>query len=86
MLSMKTTTLNSKVKLYRLNVDFIAAELRQRTSIMSENVFAPSADETRSFKSSRALKTIVYGPLVVGVLDGLWAVILSGLQSLNGSC
>ncbi len=50
---------------------------------MSEKVFAPSADETRSFKSSRALKTIMYGGLVVGMLDGLWAVILSGLRGVG---
>ncbi|HEX6733031.1 MAG TPA: hypothetical protein VF074_23620 [Pyrinomonadaceae bacterium] len=50
---------------------------------MSENVFAPSADETSSLKSSRALKTILYGGLAVGVLDGLWAVILSGRRGVG---
>jgi hypothetical protein len=50
---------------------------------MSENVFAPSPDKTSSLKAYRALKTILYGGLVVGVLDGLWAVLLSGLRGVG---
>lgn len=45
---------------------------------MSENDFAASTDEAFSNERLRALKTIFYGGVVVGILDGLFALIYYG--------
>ena len=45
---------------------------------MSENVFESSADPT-SFERPRAFETILYGGLVVGILDMLFAFTFYGL-------
>ncbi len=46
---------------------------------MNENISAVSADKAFSNESRRGLKTILYGGLVVGILDGLFALIYYGL-------
>ena len=50
---------------------------------MTENVFALSSDKTYSLQRPQALGAILYGGLAVGVLDGLAAVILSGLRGVG---
>ncbi len=47
---------------------------------MTENVHALPSDKTPSLQHPRAFSAILYGGLAVGVLDGLAAVILSGLR------
>jgi hypothetical protein len=46
---------------------------------MSDNAFTPSGDDASSLERPRALDTILYGGLVVGILDGLFALIFYGL-------
>ena len=45
---------------------------------MSENAFPQSADDSSRFQRPRAFNTIFYGGLVVGILDGLFALIFYG--------
>lgn len=47
---------------------------------MSKNAVAYSGDEASSLERPRAFDTIVYGGLIVGVLDGLDALIFFGLR------
>jgi hypothetical protein len=46
---------------------------------MSENALTHSGDDSSRLKRPRALDTILYGGLVVGILDGLFALIFYGL-------
>ena len=46
---------------------------------MSDNAFAHSADEVSIPAHPRAFDTILYGGLVVGILDGLFALVYYGL-------
>ncbi|MBA3875117.1 MAG: hypothetical protein H0X30_38830 [Anaerolineae bacterium] len=46
---------------------------------MSDNASATSADNTSIIGRSRAFNSILYGGLVVGVLDGLFALVFYGL-------
>jgi hypothetical protein len=50
----------------------------EKERFMSENVFA-SPGKATSFKQPRAFETILYGGLVVGILDLLFAFIFYGL-------
>src|SRR5437868_15460583 len=47
---------------------------------MSDSAFTPSGPEASSDNRPHAFPTIVYGGLVVGLLDGLDAVIFFGLR------
>ncbi|HLN97968.1 MAG TPA: hypothetical protein VK208_05855 [Pyrinomonadaceae bacterium] len=46
---------------------------------MSDNSFTHSADPASVLKRPHALDTILYGGLVVGILDGLFALVFYGL-------
>jgi hypothetical protein len=46
---------------------------------MSDYAFTHSGDNTSVLERPRALDTILYGGLVVGILDGLFALIFYGL-------
>jgi hypothetical protein len=46
---------------------------------MSEYAFTPSVDDASILGRPRASDTILYGGLVVGILDGLFALIFYGL-------
>jgi hypothetical protein len=46
---------------------------------MSADAFTTSGDEASAFGRPRALDTILYGGLIVGVLDGLFALVFYGL-------
>jgi hypothetical protein len=46
---------------------------------MSDNTFTNSGDAASILERPRALDTILYGGLVVGILDGLFALIFYGL-------
>jgi hypothetical protein len=46
---------------------------------MNQNPFAPPTDSN----PPRALEVILYGGLVVGVLDGLYAVVFNGLRGVS---
>ncbi len=46
---------------------------------MSDHAFAHSGDDASGARRPRALDTILYGGLVVGILDGLFALIFYGL-------
>jgi hypothetical protein len=46
---------------------------------MSEHAFTHSADDAAIRERPRAFDTILYGGLVVGILDGLFALIFYGL-------
>src|SRR5215216_718371 len=46
---------------------------------MNDNAFTHSVDDASSLGRPRALDTILYGGLVVGILDGLFALIFYGL-------
>jgi hypothetical protein len=46
---------------------------------MSEKAFTHSVDDSSIRERPRALETILYGGLVVGILDGLFALIFYGL-------
>jgi len=50
---------------------------------MDDNVFARSGDEAPVLASPRAFNTILYGGLVVGLLDGLYAVVFNGLKGVS---
>lgn len=47
---------------------------------MSDTAFAHSSDDVSSLERPRAFDTILYGGLVAGTLDILYAVIASGLR------
>jgi hypothetical protein len=46
---------------------------------MSDNTFTRTGDDASIHEYPRALDTILYGGLVVGILDGLFALIFYGL-------
>jgi hypothetical protein len=46
---------------------------------MSDNAFTHSVDDSPGRERPRAFDTILYGGLVVGILDGLFALIFYGL-------
>ncbi len=46
---------------------------------MSDNPFTHSGDDASTLEHPRALDTILYGGLVVGILDGLFALVFYGL-------
>jgi hypothetical protein len=46
---------------------------------MNENALTHSGDDTSRARRPRALDTILYGGLAVGILDGLFALIFYGL-------
>ncbi len=46
---------------------------------MTNPAFANSGDDASTARRPRALETILYGGLVVGILDGLFALIFYGL-------
>jgi hypothetical protein len=46
---------------------------------MSEHAFAHAGDDATGLERPRALDTILYGGLVVGLLDGLFALVFYGL-------
>lgn len=46
---------------------------------MSDNAFTHSGADTSGLERPRALDTILYGGLVVGILDGLFALVFYGL-------
>jgi|ERR1044071_4356361 hypothetical protein len=46
---------------------------------MTDTAFAHSGDDAATERRPRALDTILYGGLVVGILDGLFALIFYGL-------
>jgi hypothetical protein len=46
---------------------------------MGDNAFARSIDDTAIMGRPRAFDTILYGGLVVGILDGLFALVFYGL-------
>jgi hypothetical protein len=48
-------------------------------NFMSDNAFTDSDDDASRTGRPRALDTILYGGLVVGILDGLFALIFYGL-------
>lgn len=50
-----------------------------KEKIMSDNAFTNSGDDAAITGRPRALDTILYGGLVVGILDGLFALIFYGL-------
>jgi hypothetical protein len=50
-----------------------------REKIMSDNASPHSVDDASSLGRPRAFDTILYGGLVVGILDGLFALIFYGL-------
>jgi len=50
---------------------------------MNENLFAEQVEEAPSISVLRDLQTIVYGGLCVGTLDGLAAIINSGLKGVS---
>src|SRR5918911_3598476 len=48
-------------------------------NFMSDNAFTDSDDDASRTGRPRALDTILYGGLVVGILDGLFALVFYGL-------
>ncbi|MBC7933316.1 MAG: hypothetical protein H7Z38_22360 [Rubrivivax sp.] len=50
---------------------------------MSENVLVHSGAEELALERPRAFDTIMYGGIIVGVLDGLYAVIATGLRGVS---
>jgi hypothetical protein len=52
---------------------------RGKTKIMSDNAFPDSGNVAAIAERPRAFDTILYGGLVVGILDGLFALVFYGL-------
>src|SRR3954462_8181442 len=52
---------------------------RGKTKILSDNAFTDSGNVAAIAERPRALDTILYGGLVVGILDGLFALVFYGL-------
>ena len=50
---------------------------------MNENIFADQAEERRSVSVLRALQTILYGGVCVGMLDGLAATIHAAIKGVS---
>jgi hypothetical protein len=53
--------------------------LRAKRKIMSDNAFTHSDADESILERPRAFDTILYGGLIVGILDGLFALIFYGL-------
>jgi hypothetical protein len=51
----------------------------QKGELMTDQAFTPSDDDAAILEHPRAFDTILYGGLVVGILDGLFALIYYGL-------
>lgn len=47
---------------------------------MSDEAFTHSIDVAQALERPRALDTILYGGLAVGILDGLFALVFYGLM------
>src|SRR3982751_966851 len=62
----------------RLIQDGLSLEVNMRR-ITTDDVFTNSGDDASIFGRPRAFDTILYGGLVVGILDGLFALIFYGL-------
>jgi hypothetical protein len=53
--------------------------VQTKEKIMSANAFKHSLDDASILERPRAFETILYGGLVVGILDGLFALVFYGL-------
>ncbi len=53
--------------------------VQTKEKIMGANTFTHSGDDASTLERPRAFDTILYGGLVVGILDGLFALIFYGL-------